>query len=108
MRAGKLDRQCTIQSASIGGSYGGSDPDWSNPSTVATVWAAKHFRRGSEGLERSKISSTATVVWEIRYRSGITTSMRLKDGSDYYDIAVIDESRSRDGVMFLHCIERDA
>jgi len=105
---GRLDRQVIIKSASTGGSYGGSDPDWTNPSTVATAWGRKVVRRGTEVVDGRQIQATANVVWEVLYRTGITTSMRLYDGSTVYDIVFVDDQRKLERFMELICVQRQA
>ena len=84
MRAGRLRHRITIQEpASTVGGLGEKLKSWAD---VATVWAAIEPLRGREFFESHQRESEATTVITIRYRSGLTHSMRINFGSKYYKI----------------------
>jgi len=101
----RLTEPVTIQSATVGGSYGGSDPDWSNPTTVASCRAEIKYLRGRELLDAKAVASAVQWRVRIRERTGITSSMRVVWGSRTLDIAVVDESPKRFGFIDLFCAE---
>lgn len=88
MRAGRLNRRITIQQNSPSQDSNGNLTDsWS---TFAKVWASIEPLRGREFLEAQAINPETTVRFRIRYVSGVTEDMRIKDENDeLYDITAV-------------------
>lgn len=84
MNFGKLDRRITFESPPTGkdnggelsGSWGFEFSCWANVKTQASVEAVQ------EGTE----AVTDTLIFTIRYRSTITSDMRILYNSQYYQI----------------------
>ena len=70
------------------GAMGNTLDNWM---TIGTVWARAMPQSGKEFVEAAKTVSDMTFMWNIRYRSDITTQHRLiHDGRPMNIIAVID------------------
>jgi SPP1 family predicted phage head-tail adaptor len=86
LAAGRLDQRITIeqQVESRGGTYSDARRAWE---TVATVWASVQPIGGAERLRAGpELAAVADLrVW-IRWRSGLTSKMRLVHGSRTYEI----------------------
>lgn len=74
---------------------------------IATTWqvyhkayANKRFRRGNERFQSVQKEASEVIEWKIRFTSGITQLMRIKQGGDFYDIQTID-NKQRDGFMVI-------
>ncbi len=100
MRAGDLDQRVTLES------YTTTQDDWGQPiegwTTFATVWAAVEPLRGREFIAAQAMTSELSARIRIRYRPGITGTMRVKHGSDTYGIeAVIHVKTGRQEVQLM-------
>ena len=89
IRAGKLDRQITIerQTETVAAS-GAVSKDWA---TVATVRAELVQRGADEYLAGFGEAETGSAVFRIRYLTGITTADRVTCDGVTYDIDEIAE-----------------
>jgi SPP1 family predicted phage head-tail adaptor len=87
-RAGKLDHRLTllvrVDTVDEGG---GRDVSWE---TVAQPWAETRTTGGREQDGQSGVVSNAKRIERIRYRSGVTTAMRVEVGGETYDITAAD------------------
>lgn len=90
MNPGTLDRRVVLENYAVGRSVGWNHPEktWG---TLATVWAMKREHLGTERLESAQVLELRRTTFRIRYRTDVDTSMRVKDGSDYYYIVGIRE-----------------
>jgi len=82
VRAGKLDRRITIESATeTQDTFGEFVPVWS---TFATEWAEFEPQVQRETADEAFVAE-ARAVFRVRYRSDITTKMRIvhDDGLTY-------------------------
>lgn len=55
--------------------------------TYATVWARKTTHRSDDAMQAMQLTGIALHNFRIRYRSGVLTSHRIKDGDVYMTIA---------------------
>lgn len=99
MRAGKLDQQITIQIAAI--SRGGSGEQIQTWQTWRTVWASVQTSGGSESFYNPQLVAMSTHKIKIRYLHGVKPTMRILWRGRVLDIVHIDESRQRQGEMFI-------
>lgn len=84
MRAGQLRHVVTIQQKSVSqDAYGEETITWSD---VATVRAGIFPKRGREYIESKQEQADITHRILLRYRSGITPSMRIVYGSRVFEI----------------------
>lgn len=108
MEIGRLDRIVTIQSVSYANDdYGDSQtPTWST--YKSNVWARKEYPGGrvDEKFEADQLVAVSTVIWTIRYDSGVTPQMRIDDGTDKWYIVRIEEM-GRKWALKLTCENRD-
>lgn len=107
MRIGDLTQRVVIESSSAtSDSYGGRSLAWS---TLATVWAHVKALSGAEALVSGGEKVQARIAYEvtIRYRSDVTTQMRLTWGSRTLWIESVHEAGSmlREWTV-LTCVER--
>lgn len=83
MHPGKRNHQITIQRKVSG--------EWTN---LCTVWARRNAHRGRKRFLAATDYSELTVVYEIRFRRGILSNMRLIDKTDNdreYKIYFVDD-----------------
>ena len=103
MDAGKLRDRVTIQSKSVvRDTYGAETITWSD---VATVWAAVEPVTGREYLQQEQVRAQVTVKIRIRYRSGITPTMRAIYGTHVYNIEAVLEDLNTRRESTLMCSE---
>ncbi len=74
---------------------GGSSVSWSS---VATVWAELRSKSGSERDFGGKLEARATHELTMRYRSGVTTDMRVSYGGRVFNIRRV-ENVNEAGVL---------
>lgn len=93
MKIGRMRYRIDIQEFSISKSTNGFPvKEWSN---VCTVWADIVPVSGKELLNSGQIISEVTDKIYIRYRTGITTDMRVRHEDTYYNItSVLGDKRS--------------
>jgi len=53
---------------------------------MATIWAKKTTHRSDEAMQAMAMTGTAIHNYRIRYRTGIKSSWRIKDGDKYLNI----------------------
>ncbi|MCB0190645.1 MAG: phage head closure protein [Anaerolineae bacterium] len=108
MRAGKLRHRVVIQQNTPTRDTDGAELEsWS---TVATVWAAVIPLSGREqfiNAEDQTVALSSTRI-EMRYRSGLTTRMRVTWSGHTYDIQRIVEVNTRQRELHLLCEEVNA
>jgi SPP1 family predicted phage head-tail adaptor len=86
---GQMRQRIALQAKTITKSEGIPLENWT---TVATVWAAVSDISGKEYFQAGALQSEVTTRIKIRYRTGITTSMRVLYGSRVFQIlSVIDK-----------------
>ena len=87
MQLGNLNRQITFQSASVSRSatYAAAKVSYSD---FATVWASVTFASVSspESVTAGAVQSTQRLRIICRYIDGLTNTMRIKDGTRFYQI----------------------
>ncbi|MFW1676452.1 phage head closure protein [Pontibacter sp. JAM-7] len=105
MRAGRLNTRITLKTASTAQDSAGrvtKGPD----AIVATLWAEKRHISGNERWASEHVTNTATVVFRIRYRTDIETSMWITHGGTDYQITgqpIDPDGRRTD--MLITCTE---
>lgn len=104
MRAGELDQQITIQIATI--SRGGSGEQIQTWQTWRTVWANVQTTAGAENFYSPQLVAEATHKIKIRYLKGLKYTMRILWRNRILDITNIDDSRQRQGELYLLCQEK--
>ncbi len=96
MRAGKLDRTISIERLSETVSASGAvSSAWTN---IATVRAEIVQQSASEFLTGFGEAQDGTIIFRIRYLSGITTADRVSYGGAAYDLKEITEIGRRRGL----------
>ena len=70
------------------------------------AWAERVYKGGGEGFDKDQEVSTGKNVFRVRYKSGVNTTMRVNDGSLYYDILNV-EVEGRNHFSVLHCQIKD-
>jgi SPP1 family predicted phage head-tail adaptor len=87
MDAGKLRNRITIQQRTlVQDSYGQPIESWAD---FATVWAEIRSLSGRESLVASAVQGVTNYEINIRFKAGITQSMRVAYKSRYLDIQSI-------------------
>lgn len=106
MRAGRLRHRITIQQYVTGSpqqkATGEPDGAWS---TYATVWASVEPVSGREPFLAQAHLAEVTTKIGLRYRSGITSAMRVSFDSRIFDIKAILNWEERNIELQLLCTE---
>lgn len=94
MDAGQLNNRITIQQQSTSvDALGQPVATWSD---VALVWADVKFQSGSESIKAGAQVATSKCSIRIRYRTGLTSAMRVLLGSTVLQIlAVLPDEKGR-------------
>lgn len=104
MRAGELDRQIVIESATeTQNGIGEPIKTWS---TFATVWAKAKQLRGREYVAAQAINAEIDTVFTIRWLAGVTRKMRILYDAQYFDIHDIAEIGRREGLDVMARVHR--
>lgn len=90
MKAGELNRQITIQyvSGEATDSDGFKTKTWGD---LVTVWAAVITTGGGEFYAAQKVNAETQCLFKVRYRTDITTKMRVKYGTRYFEILALND-----------------
>jgi len=103
VRIGELSKRVTIQQRTTTLSASGAQSTtWAD---VQAVWAAIVPMSGRELLAAQSVRSEVTHQVTIRYRRGITTSMRLSYGSRFFNIHAIMDDLERHRQLTVMCSE---
>lgn len=93
LQIGKYDRRITIQALIAGqGDNGAPTEAWTD---LDTVWA-NAYSSGRELEAAKQINAEISTQFQIRYRSGLSATMRVLWEGRYYDIDHITEIGRRD------------
>lgn len=77
--------------------------------TFLTAWAAIEPISGREFFSAAQVQSNVNTLIRIRYRDGVTPTMRVVHGADIYDIeTVLKDQFSGNREIRLMCVKRDA
>lgn len=82
--------------------YGGEEKIWQD---VFTVWASIKPVSGREYYEAMAIQNEITHRIKVRYRSDITTDMRIAHGDRIYEIEAVIDIDSRHKYLEILCRE---
>lgn len=98
MKAGRLDRLVTIQTfTTTKNSMGEETKTWSD---FAEVYARKRDISSREFFEAGARQAEITTEFTIRYRSDVTTQMRIQlDGNTYQIVGPPQELGRREGLI---------
>lgn len=109
MRSGRLRRRIVIEQVTETADGGGGATEGWSAITNGTVWARKAPLSGNERFAAQQVQGTLTTEFEIRYRSDVTSAMRVNDGGTYYYIAQPPhDPDDRRRSLVLICEERQA
>lgn len=101
MNVGRLNRLVTIKAPPTAQDADGQPTgDWT---TVCTPWANVRYLNGTETIKGGADISTAKASIRIRYRTGITSGMRLELGSTVYQIKAVLPDEQRKEFTDLSC-----
>lgn len=102
LRAGSMDAQITLQSATEAQDvYGEPIKTWANLGTNPTVWAEVLPPTGQEQFDAQQINALAHTTFRIRWRTDLNVEMRVVYDSVPYDIHAINELRRREGLELV-------
>jgi SPP1 family predicted phage head-tail adaptor len=103
MQAGRLRHRITLQEERpTRDSYKAEVLGWVD---VATVWAAVEPLRGREYFSAQQVNSEVSHRVTIRYRSGVTSAMRVLFGSRVLQIDGVINVNEQNRELQLMCIE---
>ena len=102
LSAGRLNQRVTLQAKAVTRDGMGNEViSWSD---VAAVWAAVEPVRGKEFVSLRAAQSDITTRITLRYKSGLTTAMRVLHDGAIYDVREIINPRSRNESLELMCV----
>lgn len=87
MQAGKLNHRIAIEAPPTAQDAAGQPIGAWVP--VATVWANIRHQSGLEAIKASAVSSTVKASVRIRYRTDITSGMRVLHGATVFNIQAV-------------------
>lgn len=103
LEAGRLDKRVTLQAHGITQDANGTPVEgWSD---VATVWAAVEPLSGREFFAAAQVQAEQMQRITIRYRTGVTTAMRVAWAGRLFDITAVIDWRERHEALQLMCRE---
>lgn len=109
LRAGRLNKRVAIQEVTRTSDGGGGVTEAWATITNGTVWARVSPLEGTERFQAQQVQGTLTHEIEIRYRSGITTDMRVSYDSRFFYIVQPPINKDERGEsLVLICEERQA
>lgn len=89
LQIGKMDRRITIEQPTQGvGPYGEPIETWMD---LATVWANAYAGAGKEFVAARQVNAEVSMQFQIRWRSDLSTTMRIFYDGKYFDIVDIAE-----------------
>lgn len=98
-----LNKRARIISATTtGDGQGGQAEVWA---VVATVWAAFEPYTGRERIQAGQVQTPVSHRVHMRYRTGLTTSLRLLYDSRVFEIAEVINIAEANSYLKLLCIE---
>ena len=102
LNAGQLDRRIALQARAAGvDARGQPSGAWA---TAATVWAQPMPKAGREYFAAGQLQTEGAMAWRIRYRTDVTATMRVLEGSTPYDITAVVPSFNREW-LDLMCLQ---
>ncbi len=103
MDAGRLDKRVTLRSKVVAqDAWGAPVETWSD---VAIVWAAVEPLSGREFFAAAQVQAEQMQRITIRYRTGVTTAMRVAWAGRLFDITAVIDWRERHEALQLMCRE---
>jgi SPP1 family predicted phage head-tail adaptor len=87
LRAGRLNRRVSIEQVTRTADGGGGYTEGWAAIPNGTVWARVSPLSGSERFDAQQVQGTLTTEVEIRYRSDVTSAMRVNHGGRLLYIA---------------------
>jgi len=103
-RTGKARRKITLQETTQGtDSMGGPTETWTAVANLTNIWAEKDQAAGQEKFTGDREQALKTVVWTVRYKTGITEQMRVLEvrTNNTYDIVNITNVQDRNAWLHL-------
>lgn len=101
--AAKLRHRVTLQGKTTeGDGQGGFAETWGD---VADLWVNLDPLKGVERIQAQQLQTPNTHRVLLRYRSGITTAMRLRYGTRIFDIKEVINEGEGNRTLRLMCIE---
>ncbi len=103
MKIGELDQRIIIQNyTTVRGTSGEEVKSWA---PWKNVWAEVRTSSGTENYHNPQLTAEATHKIKLRYLIGVKPIMRIDWRANVLDILFVDESRRRQGEMYLLCRE---
>ena len=104
MRAGELDRKITVERAmAVTSGTGEVTHTWA---TFATIWARRVPIKADEYFTAQQVNAPVDARFQIRWRDGLDSAMRLVYDGKTYDILSIQEIGRREGYDILARVHR--
>lgn len=93
LNAGDLNRLIAIQAHGAGvDALLQPINDWANIANGSAVWASYRSETGMGAIKNAQGGMTSAVIrcsWRVRYRPDVTPGMRVRFGTNNYDIVTV-------------------
>lgn len=108
VQAGRFRFRVTIQRKTVGrDSAGGVTEIWTD--LFKNVNAAIDATTGREAYASQQVTSAVSTEISIRWRPGVTATMRVLHGKDIYNIeGILPDSGTGRKILTLLCVQRNA
>lgn len=101
-----MNLQIDIQSNTAAvDSFGQPVESWANVTGLTSLWASGISTGGREYYAAQKLNAEVTMVFKIRYQTGITPLMRVKYGSRYFQILSVNNVNEKNEFVLISCKE---
>ena len=105
MRAGTLDERCALQERVTTTDEDGHESEsWR---VVAHVWASIENLKAEERVEAQQRKGLRTHRIRMRYRGGVTSAMRLVNGTVVYNVDAVTEGFGRRRSLELMAVREE-
>lgn len=86
-------------------SYNEPIESWVGVTGLTSLWASMITTGGREYYAAQKLNAETSAVFKLGYVTGITTTMRVKYGSRYFDILNVNNKDEKFEYLLLSCKE---
>lgn len=83
--------------------YGEPNATWTESTTLKDIWASKEPLLGNEYMAAQATQTRAEVKFRTYWVSGVSELMRIKHGSDVYEILSAINVKSLNRELLIYC-----
>lgn len=103
MRADMRSKITFLEPPSGVDEYGAPNTTWTEKTTGKNIWASKEPLLGNEFFSAQAVNTDVQVKFRCHYLSGIENKMRIKHGSEIYEILSAINVKSLNRELLCYC-----